>query len=71
MAKPRCMQCDDRPVRRLKLPGVYGTHAYFCSLRCAAIEGMERPVVTLQEWCPVHDCWYEGACWDCDNPEDA
>ena len=56
--KPLCMHCEKKPARKLNLPGEYGEHAFFCSLRCAAKRGLNPPMYNGYCWCQKHSEWF-------------
>lgn len=64
--KPRCMHCDEKPARALNLPGFYAGAVYYCSLRCAAMDGLTGPMARCDVWCDKHSRWTgDGECYDC------
>lgn len=66
MAKPDCLGCG-RPSKKLKQAP---KELLFCSLRCAALWGIENAQMT-QEWCEKHRVWHHGdqTCDECDEDE--
>lgn len=71
MAKhPRCYGCDEKPARRLKLPGSYGQVEMYCSLRCAARMALERMLAGGVGWCGKHRKWVdEDECPECERED--
>jgi hypothetical protein len=64
--RPMCMTCGDKRAKRLPLHGNYGKCSFFCSLRCAAIQGLEHPMSTDMVWCETHKTWSEAICPFCE-----
>lgn len=57
--KPLCYQCGRRPARTLpKLPAAFARAVGFCSLRCAAVAGLEPVVHGTLAWCDRCECWH-------------
>lgn len=66
--RPICYGCDKKPAKKLNLPNSFGEIAIYCSMRCAAIDAIERAICVELTWCSIHRNWYvaEDLCYECD-----
>jgi hypothetical protein len=63
--KPPCIWCGEQPARKLKQLGNY---PFYCSLACAAHEGIAGHLAVCDFWCSDHQCWSDdGECYECER----
>ena len=50
---PKCRHCGKRHAKHIPQ---LGDGVFFCSMKCAALEGMSHAV--WHRWCPFHGEWH-------------